>query len=240
MKTARIKAAFLLALGAFSLVGGAYAQAIDEVAPPVEVSAKLSQTAKYPGWQKKFKQATEEGMATLVDLAQGGDPKRFGLAGTVKPSDLSVLAPLPEFVVKMGALQKFKAGDNAASLLIDGRVLRFPVVEDKWIRSSIVLVEREGVWRLAEVGEALTIRAAMRIRAKLEPGPHVFANGKANPRLVTALGLNAQFLAVDGPIGTTLYPLFGYATFKAGEPASITKVFEALSHDAKNHNGLPS
>jgi hypothetical protein len=180
-----------------------------------------------------------KGLSQFRDLAGEGEYKDFGLPDAASAAKAGLGTPKRDFLIRLDALKAFKPGKDIQTLLVDTRIVHYPVVVDGKPAGSLSFVEEKGAWNLVSMGDVQ--RTALRKRA-IDASVKRFARAESEHFIVRVPALNLEFTAfrdrndelqlasvADNPI----------AGLTAGEAEPAEKVIARIQPLALEDDGLP-
>ncbi|WP_394836091.1 hypothetical protein LVJ94_04190 [Pendulispora rubella] len=108
---------------------------------------------------------------------------------------------IPVRMVRLDALRSYHAAEDARRLLIDNGALLYPITVGDEVRSSVVMVQRQGRWVPSSFGRAGLARALHATRNQLD------ARHAKGVVLVEVPALQARFMGREEDDGLYLTPL---------------------------------
>lgn len=185
--------------------------------------------------------AAGKGLAQYRALAADGEGYRdLGLADAAGAKKAVLGKPKREFMIRLDALKAFKAGGDVEALLIDTRIVHYPLEVDGKAVSTVTFHNEKGAWSMIYAGDAQ--RTSLRKRS-IDNSAKRFAKAEEEHFLVRVPALNLEFTAFrdrsdalqlasvsDNPI----------AGLTAGEAEPAAKVIARLLPMAAEHDGLPN
>lgn len=182
-----------------------------------------------------------------LDTAAGNGLQRFrGFLGhsatgasESAPGKAGLGKPQRDFLIRLDALKAYRAGQDPEALLVDTRLVHFPVQVDGKTRGSLTFARGEKAWSLVSVGEEN--RSDLREKA-IGASIRRFARGAEAHFIVRIPALRLEFTAFrDGNGALQLASITDHvqAGLVAGEAEAATRVLPRLVPLAKSHDGLP-
>jgi hypothetical protein len=214
-----------------------------------QVAQALLVEERVKGNSANWQPALERALKTLNKLLNRGTPRRFGFKTKPDVEKLNVLAPLPQALIQVSDLRRYRKGQQAAALLRPTDRLIFPLLVGDRVSSSLTLARTSNTWQPVAFGSAALIRRAMstRLVAERALGPNtnqpLLLKGRAaDYTIVNVTGLNRYFLAARGPAGLYLIPFSSdkRVGLTADVPELAEEVLMKLVPAARLHNGLPT
>jgi hypothetical protein len=156
------------------------------------------------GPEKEFAQKSLS--AYVQDIVNEQNLAKFGFKTMKEAQSAQVGDPIPVMLIGLKDLKKAEAR-TLKSLLIDSKVIWFPVLVNGEVRASIEIVQIENEWHAGEFGNIKSARVLADVRTEL---PKLLdAQGIKAPYKLVLLKvpvLTANFLLVDTREGQYLIP----------------------------------
>ena len=173
--------------------------------------------------------AAQAGLTTFQGLV---DAKNHAALGFTSPEDVRrarLGEPMPIFLIRLDALQRFTEDTNPDTLLMDARRALYPVEVDQRIATSLTVTQHDDGWRATDFGNSAVARAVTRFRS--DPGDFI----------VHVPALKAYFVGRRTEGRLTLTPVMEDPRFglPAGEALPAERVLAALKEASQGYNGLP-
>jgi hypothetical protein len=184
-------------------------------------------------------EAAGKGLDQFRSLVDAESFRDLGLADVASAAKTGLGKPKRDFIIRLDALKEFKAGGDVEALLVDTKIIHYPlVIEGKEI-SSISLVSLKGKWETVSLGDVQ--RTSLRRRA-IDNSIKRFAKAEEDHFLVRVPALNLEFTAFrDRSDALQLASLSDnpMAGLTAGEAEPASKVLPRLVPLALADDGLP-
>ncbi len=184
-------------------------------------------------------QAAGKGLEQFRSLADAESFRDLGLSDVASAAKAGLGTPKRDFIIRLDALQAFKAGGDIEALLVDTRIVHYPIVVDGKAISSISMVSQEGKWETVSVGDAQ--RTSLRRRA-IDNSVKRFAKAEEDHFIVRIPALNMEFTAFrDRSDALQLASVSDNpkAGLIAGEAEPAAKVIPRLLPLALADDGMP-
>lgn len=198
----------------------------------------FAQTAPEPPAPREAVQAAEQALGTMPLLVTKENRLQLGFETKEEVRTAKLDVPLPEFMVRLDELQKFKEGEDPSKILHSTGRLTFPLLVQGAPRSSVTLERREKGWEAVSYGAPNHIRLLAEERARLMKNEGRSAGDYFEVK-VPALNLGFVGSRKEGRLFLT--PLFDVPRFqlKKGATLPAEEVFKAIQPAAREHTGLP-
>jgi hypothetical protein len=184
-------------------------------------------------------QAAGKGLDQFRSLVDAESFQDLGLANAAAAEKAGLGTPKRDFIIRLDALKEFKAGGDVEALLVDTKIVHYPVVVDGNPVSSISMVSLEGKWETISVGDVQ--RTSLRRKA-IDNSVKRFAKTEEDHFLVRVPALNIEFTAFrDRSDALQLASVSDNpkAGLTAGEAEPASKVIPRLVPLALADDGLP-
>lgn len=213
-------------------------------APSIQPAKGAAMTLENPRFLDLAKlpdltRAAGKGLSQFRNLADAESFKDLGLDNAASAAKAGLGAPKRDFIIRLDALQSFKAGGDIEALLVDTKIVHYPIVIDGRAISSISMVSLEGKWETISVGDVE--RTSLRRRA-IDNSVKRFAKAEEEHFIVRIPALNMEFTAFrDRSDALQLASLSDnpMAGLTAGEAESAAKVIPRLLPLALADDGMP-
>jgi hypothetical protein len=183
--------------------------------------------------------AAGKGLVQFRGLADKETFKDLGLPDVASAAKAGLGTPKRDFIIRLDALKEFKAGGDIEVLLVDTKIVHYPVVVAGKTVSSISLVNQKGKWDLVSVGDVQ--RTSLR-KAAIDNSSKRFAKAEEEHFIVRVPALNLEFTAFrDRSDALQLASVSDnpMAGLTAGEAEAATKVIARLIPLAVADDGMP-
>ncbi len=184
--------------------------------------------------------AAGKGLAQFKALAADGEAFRdLGLPDAASAGKAVLGTPKRDFIIRLDALRAFKAGGDIDALLIDTKIVHYPLLVGGKAVSSLSLHDEKGAWSLVSAGDAQ--RTALRKRA-IDNSIKRFAKAEEEHFVVRVPALNLEFTAFRGAndelqlASVSDNPMAGLT---AGEAEPAAKIIACILPLALADDGLP-
>ena len=184
--------------------------------------------------------AAGKGLAQFKALAADGDTyKDLGLSDAASAGKAVLGTPKRDFIIRLDALKAFKAGGEVDAMLIDTKIVHYPLLVSGKAVSSLSLHDEKGAWSIISAGDAQ--RTALRKRA-IDNSIKRFAKSEEEHFIVRVPALNLEFTAFRGAndelqlASVSDNPMAGLT---AGEAEPASKVIARILPMALTDDGLP-
>lgn len=184
-------------------------------------------------------QAAGKGLEQFRSLVDSESFRDLGLADAASAAKAGLGAPKRDFLIRLDALQAFKEGGDVEALLVDTRIVHYPILLEGKAVSSISMVALEGKWETVSIGDVQ--RTSLRRRA-IDNSVKRFAKAEEDHFVVRIPALNMEFTAFrDRSDALQLASLSDNpkAGLIAGEAEPAAKVIPRLVPLALADDGLP-
>lgn len=225
----------LACLGLAAALGAAPAMQAGKGAAVALENPRFLQLAKLPD----LAQAAGKGLEQFRSLVDSESYRDLGLADAASAAKAGLGAPKRDFLIRLDALQAFKEGGDVEALLVDTRIVHYPIVLEGKAVSSISMVALEGKWETVSIGDVQ--RTSLRRRA-IDNSVKRFAKAEEDHFVVRIPALNMEFTAFrDRSDALQLASLSDNpkAGLIAGEAEPAAKVIPRLVPLALADDGLP-
>ncbi len=183
--------------------------------------------------------AAGKGLAQFRNLADAESYKDLGLPDLASAAKAGLGTPKRDFIIRLDQLKAYKPGADIEGLLIDTKIVHYPVMVGGKAISSISLANQKGKWNLISVGDAQ--RTALR-KAAIDNSVKRFAKAEEDHFIVRIPALNLEFTAFrDRADALQLASVSDnpMAGLTAGEAEPAAKVLARLLPLALADDGLP-
>jgi hypothetical protein len=231
-----------LAFTALACVGLAAALSAAPIGAPIGKGAAMTlenprflELAKLPD----LTQAAGKGLEQFRSLVDAESFRDLGLADAASAAKTGLGTPKRDFIIRLDALQAFKAGGDIEALLVDTKIVHYPIVIEGKPISSISMVSLEGKWETVSIGDVQ--RTSLRRRA-IDNSVKRFAKTEEDHFIFRFPALNMEFTAFrDRSDALQLASVSDNpkAGLTAGEAESAAKVIPRLVPFALADDGLP-
>jgi hypothetical protein len=220
-------ASVALALGSHS----ARAAEPASVRPSEPIAVDRADVSKLPNLQA----GAEKGLVRYRELALHDS----SLANSASPRGISTGTPLREYLVRLDSLRSFPPKGNPEALLVDTKVVHYPVLVDGKVSGDVSLVQQGADWNVVSLGDG---HLAELRQAAVAGSVKKFALRESDHFLVRVPALNLEFVGFynKGALYLESVTDDAPASLKAGVAEPAVQVFARLVPLAKAHNGLPS
>ena len=173
--------------------------------------------------------AAQAGLAAFQGLVNA---KNHAALGFTSPEDVRrahLGEPMPVFLIRLDALQRFQEDTGSDTLLMDAKRALYPVEVDQRVATSLVVTQHDDGWRATDFGNSAVARAVTKHRSS----PSDF--------IVHVPALKVYFVGRKTEGRLTLTPVTDDPRFDfpAGEPLPAERVLMALKQASQGYNGLP-
>jgi hypothetical protein len=179
----------------------------------------------------------EAATASLQKLARLATPQTtLGFQSVSEAASASLAEPLPMIMVRLDALQAYRAGDDARPLLLEEGSFLYPVTVGGEVRSSVLVHKVNGDWKATQFGRANLAKFAHEGRKQVALARGVAESGVS---LVEIPTLSTRMLAHDEkgvPMLTALLDVQG-TDLRAGVTRPAADVFAKLQPLAARNDG---
>lgn len=167
-------------------------------------------------------------------------PKAVGAAAAAaKAKAKPVLGkPVREFFVRLDALKAWKAGDDVEALLVDTKLVHYPVLSNGEAEGNIIMANDKEGWKMISIGEKE--RSKLRKRA-IGNSMKRFAKAEEEHFLVRIPSMSLEFTAfrnASGALQLTSIADSEKAGLTAGEAEDAVRVIARLVPLAKAQKEL--
>lgn len=184
--------------------------------------------------------AAGKGLSQYQALAADGETFRdLGLADAASAKKAVLGKPKRDFIIRLDALKAFKAGADVEALLVDTKIVHYPLVVGGKAVSSLSLHSEKGAWTMISAGDAE--RTNLRKRS-IDNSIKRFAKAEEDHFIVRVPALNMEFTAFrDRADALQLASVSDnpMAGLTAGEAEPAAKVLARLVPMALADDGLP-
>jgi hypothetical protein len=184
-------------------------------------------------------QAAGKGLDQFRSLVDAESFQDMGLADAASAAKAGLGTPKRDFLIRLDALQGFKAGGDIEALLVDTKIIHYPIVIDGKAVSSISMVSLEGKWETVSIGDVQ--RTSLRRKA-IDNSVKRFAKAEEDHFIVRIPALNMEFTAFrDRSDALQLASVSDnpMAGLIAGEAEPAAKVIPRLLPLALADDGMP-
>jgi hypothetical protein len=184
--------------------------------------------------------AAAKGLAAFKSLASDGETyKDLGLPDAASAGKAVLGVPKRDFLIRLDALKAYRPGTDPEPLLVDTKIVHYPLLVGGRPASSMDLQNVKGAWTVLATGDAQ--RTALRQRA-IGNSVKRFAKAEEEHFIVRVPALNLEFTAFrdgNGVLQLASVADNPRAGLTAGEAEPATKVLERLRPLALADDGLP-
>jgi hypothetical protein len=193
---------------------------------------------KSPSPAHQPEDAAMRGLATLQKMITPQNFKSMGFETFDEVRSATLGEPLAIFQVRLDQLRAYEPGEDPNKLLVDSGQMIYPVATNGSVRSSIVVVKTEEIWKATRFGGPNLIQAL----AKSRSAEAQSSQAAEKPYFVVQIpALSMYFLGYRVGGRLMLTPLLDDPAhkFKAGEAMPADVVLGELVGAANKYNGLP-
>ena len=183
--------------------------------------------------------AAGKGLTQYRCLVDAESYKDLGLPDVASAAKAGLGTPKRDFIIRLDALQAYKPGADVEALLVDTKIVHYPVVVAGKPAGSISLANQKGKWELVSVGDVQ--RTNLR-KASIDNSVKRFAKAEEDHFIVRIPALNLEFTAFrDRADALQLASVSDnpMAGLTAGEAEPAAKVLARLLPLALADDGLP-
>lgn len=178
--------------------------------------------------------AANHALATFRTLVNAENYKDFGFDSADEVAGTTLGAPLRVYFVQLDELREYQPGSDPNRLLKDINQMNYPVLSRERVRSSVVVQQAGGGWRISKLGQGGLAQQIAAVRRA--PTAAAAPDAAAQQQFIVHVGaLGLYFLGQREGDALMLTPVFTPPglNLRAGSPARAAEVFAALVPLAK-------
>jgi len=174
--------------------------------------------------------AANASLATFRKLVTNQNYRDLGFESAEEPASATLGTPLPVVFVHLNQLREYSEGTDPNTLIGQSNQMNFPVMVRDQVRTSVVVEQVDGKWKMATLGNGALAKQI----AALRPG-QAAPSGSTQQALVHVGALGMYFLGERTDNKWMLKPLSDNPdlNFGAGKGMPAEEVFMRLAPIAK-------